>query len=171
MLKFTEAASALTAQGFQLIRHFAHSGETLQKNALTQLDMVRVGGCLYGHYGAGAHPALHWYTRVLNVKVVPAGSNLGYNPRRLKSNVSIALVPLGYFHAPHLPKLVGINGQMYPILDGGYSMSLSMVDVSAGLVQEGDLVLLKGCCINGNFLRDPANAAQVPNTIPRFLIV
>lgn len=107
---FTSVANALeqavgTAKGvpLRLLRHVAntHAALTMPES---HLDMVRVGGGLFGQESnvipLGLRPAFTWSTRVALVRRVPAGTAVGYGMAYpVDKDAVIATLP-GEQHSP-----------------------------------------------------------------------
>lgn len=132
-----------------LVRHTANSFATLQ-HPETRLDMVRVGGLLYGDPGSVRTdrflPTMTIKSRVAAVNHYPAGQSVNYDRTyRLTRESWLANIPLGYSdgvrrgfsHAnrPEFPAEtrnrteVLIGGQRFPVV-GRVTMNTLMVDVT-----------------------------------------
>lgn len=129
-----------------LERHSANSFAALQHPA-TRLDMVRVGGLLYGDPGSVRTdrfaPTMTILSRVAAINHYPAGQTVNYDRTwRLARDSWLANVPIGYSdglsrrfshanqpapsgNAPH----VLIAGRRYPLV-GRVTMNTIMVDVT-----------------------------------------
>lgn len=132
-----------------------------------QHSMVRLGLGLYGitpfeqHRGA-LQPVSQLKTIVSQIKYLKKGDAVGYGRREIaQQDLATATVPIGY--ADGLPRLVGnrkgymlVNGQKAPII-GNVCMDMTMLDVSAIEVKEGDEVEVFGKNIHPDKL---ANWAQ-----------
>ncbi|MGQ9731614.1 MAG: alanine racemase [Candidatus Zipacnadales bacterium] len=87
------------------IFHCAASA-VLCDNPQLQWDMVRVGTLLYGAYPAHAHrrpfelrPTLELRTRIVNLRVVSAGTSIGYGGDfRTTRETRLATLPVGLHH-------------------------------------------------------------------------
>jgi alanine racemase len=146
-------------------RHTANSFATLQHPA-TRLDMVRVGGLLYGDpcsvKTSDYLPTMAIKSRVAAVNHYPAGQTVNYDRTfRLERESWLANIPIGYSdglrrsfsHAnrPEFPAELGrnpqvlIGGQRFPIV-GRVTMNTLMVDVTGrqDRVALGDEVVLFG---------------------------
>jgi alanine racemase len=99
--RFGRAAAAVEARGLVVpLRHAACSSAVLRLPE-SYLDMVRVGNLFYGFGPAGGPPGVReaWalYTRVLEVRDVPAGTGVGYGPDvTMRAPTRLATVPIGY---------------------------------------------------------------------------
>ncbi len=132
--------------GGPLERHSANSFATLQHPA-THLDMVRVGGLLYGDPGSVRTdrfaPTMTITSRIAAINHYPAGQTVNYDRTwRLARDSWLANVPIGYSdgmvrgfsHAnqptlsPNAPQLL-IAGRRYPLV-GRVTMNTLMVDVT-----------------------------------------
>ena len=151
---FNRVASDLVEAGYKpRIRHSANSAATILWPQ-THADLVRVGISAYGLWPSRetyataleAHartqegfiprlqPALSWYTRVAELKNVPAGSYVGYGRTyRTTHDSRIAVLPIGYFEGydRRLSNVahVLINGRRAPVR-GRVCMNMFMVDVT-----------------------------------------
>ena len=139
--------------------HLANSGGVFYV-AGAQLDMVRLGIALYGYYPDGAigreaaateklRPVMRFSSSVLQVRLVPAGTGLGYNHIHTTSRpTTMAVLPVGYEDG-YLRRLsnraeVLIHGRRAPVI-GRISMNLTLVDVTeVEGVQVGDEAVLLG---------------------------
>lgn len=121
-------------------------------------DMVRLGLGLYGLWPSdkarkaanfSLKPALHWQTRIVQVKTLPKGTFIGYGlSYRTKRETALAILSVGYYDG-YDRKLsnqgeVLIGGKRCKIR-GRICMNLMMADVT-GLknVQVGDAAVLIG---------------------------
>jgi alanine racemase len=132
-----------------LVRHTANSFATLQ-HPETRLDMVRVGGLLYGDPGSVRTdrfaPTMTIKSRVAAINHYPAGQSVNYDRTyRLTRESWLANIPLGYSdgyrrgfsHAnrPEFPAEtrnrteVLIGGQRFPVV-GRVTMNTLMVDMT-----------------------------------------
>ncbi len=108
--RFGWAVATVEARGLVVpLRHAACSSAVLRLPE-SYLDMVRVGNLFYGFgptggrsgLNAGAGPpgvreAWAFYTRVLEVRDVPAGTGVGYGPDvTMRAATRLATVPVGY---------------------------------------------------------------------------
>ena len=149
----------------RLLRHTANSFATLQ-HPETRLDMVRVGGLLYGDPGSvktdAFAPTMAIKSRVAAINPYPAGQTVNYDRIwRLERDSLLANIPLGYadgvrrslsrsnrpeFPAEQRPNTqVLIGGRRFPVV-GRVTMNTLMVDVTSapGAVRPGDEVVLFG---------------------------
>ncbi len=136
--------------------HIANSAATLRMPE-AHMDMVRVGGALFGLSPNHEHcrlpepisPALSWDTEVVQVHDVPTGTALGYGhcwqaPRHSR----IAVLPVGYADGlpRSSPREVLVRGQTVPLV-GTRSMNMSFADITGignPSVQPGERVTLIG---------------------------
>lgn len=166
LARYTEDMAWLRGAGLSAVeRHTANSFATLQ-HPETRLDMVRVGGLLYGDPGSvktgDYRPTMAIKSRVAAVNHYPAGQTVNYDRTfRLARESWLANIPLGYSdgirrsfsHAnrPEFPADLGrnpqvlIGGQRFPIV-GRVTMNTLMVDVTGhqDRVALGDEVVLFG---------------------------
>ena len=132
------------------------------------VPMVRLGLALYGlapafdpAFAAGQEPAalasaraslrpvLEWKTRVVSVRTVPAGAEVGYNGTFVATEpMRLALIALGY--ADGIDRRLGnrfsllVRGQRAPLV-GRISMDQAVIDVTEiDGVQPGDDVTILG---------------------------
>ena len=135
-------------------KHVANSPAILLRPE-TQLDAVRAGDILFGlcpideddWEQADFRQVMHWYTYVVMVKEVPAGTEVGYGGTFVaKRPTRIATIPVGfadgYSRALSNKGMVKINGKKAPVI-GRVCMDQFMVDVTdIGEVKRGDTVAL-----------------------------
>ena len=135
-------------------KHVANSPAILLRPE-TRLDAVRAGDILFGlcpideddWAKADFRQVMHWYTYVVMVKEVPAGTEVGYGGTFVaKRPTKIATVPVGfadgYSRALSNRGMVKINGKKAPII-GRVCMDQFMVDVTdLPEVRRGDTVTL-----------------------------
>ena len=135
-------------------KHVANSPAILLRPE-TRLDAVRAGDILFGlcpideddWANADFRQVMHWYTYVVMVKEVPAGTEVGYGGTFVtKRPTRIATIPVGfadgYSRALSNVGKVRINGEEAPII-GRVCMDQFMVDVTdIGEVKRGDTVAL-----------------------------
>lgn len=149
----------------RLVRHTANSFATL-KHPETRLDMVRVGGLLYGDPGSYRTdrfvPTMAIKSRVAAVNHYPAGQTVNYDRTyRLERESWLANIPLGYsdgyrrgFSHANRPEFASeernrtevlIGGRRFPVV-GRVTMNTLMVDVtdSHGRIRLDDEVVLFG---------------------------
>jgi alanine racemase len=135
-------------------KHVANSPAILLRPE-TQLDAVRAGDILYGlcpideqnWVAEDLRQIMSWYTYVVMVKEVPAGTEVGYGGTFVtKRKTKIATIPVGFAdgYSRRLSNIgkVRINGQDAPII-GRICMDQFMVDVTdIADVKRGDTVAL-----------------------------
>ena len=93
-------------------------------------------------------PALSWYTTVIQVKTLPAGTKIGYGGTYTTNRLTkIAILPVGYWdgYDRRLSNrgYVLIKDSRCPIL-GRICMNICMVDVTNLTVKAGDKAILVG---------------------------
>lgn len=134
-----------------LLLHAANSF-ALQNIPEAHLDMVRVGGALYGYSGTPKPPFGHviaFKTRVASVQAYPAGGTVSYDRSfTLQRDSLLANLPVGYsdgyIRAYSNKGSVLVRGQRAPVL-GRVTMNSTMVDVTdIPGVATGDEVVLFG---------------------------
>lgn len=135
------------------LRHLANTPATLTLPD-TWFDLVRSGGAVVGlsTLPGGApdwlRPAMTIRTRLVQVKLVPAGTGVSYGHRYLTSREStLGLIPLGYNegvprHASNRAQ-VQVAGQRWTI-SGTVCMNQIVVDFGDENVSPGDEVVLFG---------------------------
>ncbi len=122
------------------IRHLDNSAGIL--NFENRYEMVRCGIATYGMYPSGEvntgdvklEPALQWVSRVVNLRLLPAGREVSYGGTFVTQRPTlVATIPVGYADG-YRRSLSGkfyvlIRGQRAPIL-GRICMDQMMVDVT-----------------------------------------
>jgi alanine racemase len=157
MERFLEFLDKLKVHGLEFpLRHAANSAALIDLPE-THLDMVRPGISLYGFYPSAEVskerislvPAMMLKTRVIQVKMVPAGFHISYGLTYQTENPTvIATVSAGY--ADGLNRLLSSRGQMLvrgtrAKIVGRICMDLTMLDVGhIPDVQIGDEVVIFG---------------------------
>jgi len=144
------------------VKHFTCSAATLL-NKKSHLNLVRLGISLYGLWSIenngtkikkqysrfNLKPALAWYSKIIQIKELPAKTSVGYGlSYKTSKKIKIALIPVGYWEG-YDRKLsnkgeILIRGHRCKIR-GRICMNLTMVDIT-GLknVKVGDKVTLIG---------------------------
>ena len=155
--RFLEFIDKLKAHGLEFpLRHAANSAALIDLPE-THLDMVRPGISLYGFYPSdevskervSLAPAMMLKTRVIHVKMVPAGFHISYGLTYQTENPTvIATVSAGY--ADGLNRLLSSRGQMLvrgsrAKIVGRICMDLTLLDVGhIPDVRIGDEVVIFG---------------------------
>jgi len=155
--RFLEFLEKLNVHGLEFpLRHAANSAALIDLPE-THLNMVRSGISLYGFYPSGEvskarislAPAMTLKTRVIHVKMVPAGFHVSYGLTYQTENPTvIATVSAGY--ADGLNRLLSSRGQMLvrgtrANIVGRICMDLTLLDVGhVPDVQIGDEVVIFG---------------------------
>lgn len=173
LVLFLSLLDRLEKQGCRFdIRHAANSAATLLYPC-SHLDMVRPGLALYGHYPAPNMeelcellPVMEVKSRVISVKLVPAGTSVSYGRTHvLEEEKALAVIPIGYgdgfFRNFSNTFTVNIHGKRAPIV-GRVCMDMCMADVSEiTKVSPGDEVIIYGKDINsGQTIEDGAKQVQ-----------
>ncbi len=166
--RYHEDLAWLKGQGLQqgdLVRHTSNTFAALQ-HPKTRLDMVRIGGAIYGDPGSYKTDrfiqTMTVKSRVAAVNRYPAGQTVNYDRTyRLERESWLANIPLGYsdgfrrgFSHSNRPEFpadsrnrseVLIGGQRFPIV-GRVTMNTLMVDVTGAQdrVRLDDEVVLFG---------------------------
>lgn len=120
----------------KLTLHAANTFATLEVPE-SHMDMVRVGGAIYGdlpHYPELERTFAAFKTRVATVNSYPKGNTVGYDRTiTLKRDSRLANLPIGYAdgyrRAFSNKAFVLINGHRVPVI-GKISMNTTMVDVT-----------------------------------------
>ena len=154
---FLRSTNALeTALGYRPTRHLLNSAGIVRFPEY-KLDMVRLGIGLYGVEASGTEQsALQTVgtlrTVISQIKTVQAGESVGYSRRGvLDHDARIATLAIGYAdgYDRRLGNGVGevwVNGTRCPTV-GNICMDMTMIDVTAASVSEGDEVVLFGADI------------------------
>ncbi|MFH0997425.1 MAG: alanine racemase [Pseudomonadota bacterium] len=174
--RFLDFLDKLKIHGLEFpLRHAANSAALIDLPE-THLDMVRPGISLYGFYPSGGVskerisliPAMMLKTRVIHVKMVPAGFHVSYGLTYQTENpTAIATVSAGY--ADGLNRLLSSRGQMLvrgtrAKIVGRICMDLTLLDVGhIPDVQIGDEVVIFGS--QGQECIPVEEMAEVLNTI------
>ncbi len=140
---FLQFSDLLQERGISdIILHASNSAGIIDMPE-ANLDMVRMGISLYGHYPseevgkeqADLHPAMSLISYISYVKTVPAGTPIGYGSTFVAGEeMQIATIPVGY--GDGYPRRLSnkgcvlIHGQRAPIV-GRVCMDQFMVDVTA----------------------------------------
>jgi alanine racemase len=135
-------------------RHIANSAAMLRLPE-SRLDLVRPGLSLFGIAPSpavalpeGVLPAMHWSSRVVYFKVIPAGATVSYGSTwRSEKMTRIVTVPVGYGDG-YMRSMSGkaevlINEKRYPVV-GSICMDQLMVDIGWDEAFNGDEVTLMG---------------------------
>jgi alanine racemase len=151
--RFRQVLRACEQCGLQgLFRHISNSAAFAAQSPW-DMDGVRLGIITYGYGGKGqrvsTHPFLHWKTRVVQVKPVPAGFPVGYLSTHVTSAPTwLATVDVGY--SDGFSRLLSnkgcvlVGGRRAPVV-GRVTMNFITVDVGPqGGVCPGDEVVLIG---------------------------
>lgn len=156
--RFLEFLDKLKHHGLDFpIRHAANSAALIDLPE-THLDMVRTGISIYGYYPSAEvdtsrlslMPAMTLKSRVVHVKMVPAGFHISYGMTYQTDRPTvIATISAGY--ADGLNRLLSSRGRMLvhgaraPIV-GRICMDLCLLDVGhVPDVQVGDEAVIFGC--------------------------
>ncbi len=153
-----EELQALVKPAKPLQRHMAASAATLILPE-ARMDLLRVGISLYGLWPSNPtrlsarvvmgevpllRPVLSWRCRSQSVKLLPAGSFVGYGcTYRCPEPTRVAVLPVGYFDG--YPRLASgrahalVNGQRCPVL-GRVMMNHLMIDVTRASPDERPVV-------------------------------
>jgi alanine racemase len=146
-----------------MLRHMANSAAIATRQQ-SWFNMVRPGLALYGYFlpfnsvisprpdtsrDLPVKPVLSWKTRIIQVRDVAAGEQVGYSAGYVaQAPIRVAVVPVGY--GDGLNRHLSSRGRMilrndYAAIIGNVSMNLTTIDVT-GIpgVQVGDEVTILG---------------------------
>ncbi|NLR72970.1 alanine racemase [Novosphingobium sp. ERN07] len=186
LARFEADIAWLQAEGLlgkDAVRHTANSFATLE-HPTTRLDMVRVGGLLYGDPGSvktdAFAPTITIKSRVAAVNHFPAGQTVNYDRTyRLERESWLANIPMGYsdgyrraFSHANRPEFASevanqtevlIGGRRFPLV-GRVTMNTLLADVTGfqDAIALGDEVVLFGAqglerITQGEFERNSAS--------------
>ncbi|MFC1663229.1 alanine racemase [Patescibacteria group bacterium] len=148
--------------GKQVIFHITCTASNINY-AESYHELARVGIGLYGLWPSvktkvqseiinkwfSIKPVLSWYTKIIQIKTVPARTSVSYGRTyTTKRRTKIAVLPIGYWEGydrglSNKAKVI-INGKPCPVR-GKICMNLTMVDISnIKNVKVGDKVILIG---------------------------
>ncbi len=186
---FNAVVEELEWRGIDPIKHIACTAAGIVVPG-SRHDMVRLGIGLYGLWpsetakqkaGFELKPVLTWQTKVVQVKDLPKGANVGYGlTYQTKRPTTLAVLPIGYFdgYDRRLSNSgeVVIRGQRCKIL-GRVCMNLIMADATKvkGL-KAGDKVELIGKEVSADELAKKIGSinyevvSRINGLIPRILI-
>ena len=141
-------------------------------------NMVRPGHAIYGYVSPArgeaptaliqVRPALNWKARILEVKDLPAGAQVGYGAMHTCDRATrMAVIAVGYadgmMHRLSNKGKVIAAGKLVPIL-GAVSMDLTSIDITdCPQLAIGDAVTLLGC--EGAVTLDAQTIAKAAGTI------
>lgn len=141
-------------------------------------NMVRPGHAIYGYVSPTrgtapaplfeVHPALNWKARILEVKDLPIGAQVGYGAMfTAQRPTRMAVIAVGYadgmMHRLSNKGRVIAGGKLVPIL-GAVSMDLTSIDITdCPQLAPGDAVTLLGR--EGNVTLDAQTIARAAGTI------
>ena len=141
-------------------------------------NMVRPGHVIYGYVSPArgdapapliqVRPALNWKARILEVKELPAGAQVGYGAMfTCERPTRMAVIAVGYadgmMHRLSNKGKVIAAGKLVPIL-GAVSMDLTSIDITeCPQLAQGDAVTLLGR--EGNVTLDAQTIAKAAGTI------
>jgi len=141
-------------------------------------NMVRPGHAIYGYVSPArgdapapllqVRPALNWKARILEVKDLPAGAQVGYGAMfTCDRPTRMAVIAVGYadgmMHRLSNKGKVIAAGKLVPIL-GAVSMDLTSIDITdCPQLGRGDAVTLLGS--EGNITLDAQTIAKAAGTI------
>ncbi len=149
---FNQICDAAEKKGISLGYRHSSSTKDVAENPETKMDMVRPGNCLYGLEelpNMNVKPVLSLKTRVILVKDIPAGSDIGWrNGYHMEKDTRFALLPIGYYDglSPDISGIadVLIRGCRYPV-SAFISADHTMIDITGSDdISIGDEVVIIG---------------------------
>lgn len=164
--RFQQAIALAQKSGLNpMLRHMANSAAVVTRPQ-SWFNMVRPGLALYGYFlpftsvisqqpdtsrDLPVMPVLSWKTRILQIREVAAGEQVGYSGGYVaQAPIKVAVLPLGY--GDGLNRNLSNRGRVivrndYAAIIGNISMNLTTIDVT-GIpgVQVGDEVTIIGEC-------------------------
>lgn len=177
---------ATQVMGRTPLRFQSANSAALLRSAQMPGDIVRPGLAVYGYWPAPAlypvaeaqqvslRPVLAWKTRLLQIKRLAAGANVGYGGQtRLEKPTLVATIPVGYAHGLNRRLsqrgTVLVGGKQVALL-GNICMNVAMIDVSTvDDVRVGDEVVLIGK--QGSVTQSAADLARSMGAIPYEVLV
>ena len=155
--RFKDVLAQLTAHERETIEiHMANSAAALHRPS-SRNTLVRMGIGLYGidpvapatsAEGAGLAPVMSLVARIVQVREVPAGTQLSYGGRTVTERPSrIAVVPVGYADG-YAWRLTGkaealVGGRRVPVA-GSVTMDMTLLDITDTDAAPGDEAVLLG---------------------------
>ena len=115
-------------------------------------DLVRLGIGLHGYDPSGnleLQKVSEWKTTVSQIKSVSRGESIGYTRKNIsRKNTRIAVIPVGYGDGfmrafGNGVGQVEIRGEYFPTI-GNVCMDMTMIDIGASALEEGEEVTLFG---------------------------
>lgn len=136
------------------LKHIACSAATTSYK-FTHENAVRLGLSLYGLHATKNEtsplilkPALSWYTKIIQIKTLPAGVKVGYGGTYTTNRpTKLAVLPIGYYDG--YDRRLSNKGQVLikdkfcPII-GRICMNICMIDITNLDAKVGDKVILIG---------------------------
>ena len=136
--RFASVLEAARTMGVRVPLRHAASSAALQLYPEAHLDLVRVGGLLYGvsvgPRPEGVRPVLSLNTQIVYLRDHPAETPIGYGGTyHTRRRTRVATLPIGY-HDGYLHHLsnraeVLVHGRRVPVV-GGVTMDYVMIDVT-----------------------------------------
>ena len=155
--RFLDVLAQLTAHERESIEiHMANSAAALHRPS-SRNTLVRMGIGLYGidpvpaattASGTGLTPVMSLVARIVQVREVPAGTQLSYGGRTITNRPSrIAVVPVGYADG-YAWRLTGqaealVAGRRVPVA-GSVTMDMTLLDITDTDAELGDEAVLLG---------------------------
>ena len=153
---FKAVLASMQAGGFRFRYIHAANSAAVITSRDAYFNLVRPGLLLYGlkpsrqlEFLAGLRPVMSWKTVAVQVKTLPANSNIGYGSSyRTRGQETIAILPVGYAdglrRSPQTWREVLVRGRRAP-LAGRVSMEKTAINVThIPDVRAGDEVVLMG---------------------------
>lgn len=152
--RYDRISRRLEEEGINIEIHHVCNSAGIMMFPQYQLDMVRPGIILYGHYPSDEvdqsqielHPAMSLRTTVSHVKKLEAGRGISYGHKYITSSEeTVATLPIGYAHG-FTRMLSGfadvkIGNQIFPIV-GRICMDQCMALVTGADIKVGDPVTI-----------------------------
>lgn len=152
--RFLDVLAQLTPAERESIEiHMANSAAALHRPS-SRNTLVRMGIGLYGidpveaAGGTGLSPVMSLVARIVQVREVPAGTQLSYGGRTITERPSrIAVVPVGYADG-YAWRLTGkaealVSGRRVPVA-GSVTMDMTLLDITDTDARTGDEAVLLG---------------------------
>ena len=168
---FAQVREALRAAGIAPeIVHFSSTTGIAYARREGWHSLVRPGLSIYGYVPRGSDnapaplmnvkPVLTWKARLIAVKDIPEGAQVGYNARfRAPQAMRIGVVAAGYADGiPHRLSCRGhviAEGRLVPIL-GAVSMDLTTIDLTGTSLAPGDPITLLGESLDAQSIAETA---------------
>ena len=106
------------------------------------VNYIRCGIALYGYFYPGMKPVQTIESQVIKITRVKRGEFVGYGQCKIKRNIKVAVIPLGYADGlpRHFEKLYVLYGKTKCPVVGKICMDMFMVDISHTKLKVGEFV-------------------------------